>query len=558
MDKGGGCRYSVVGQSMEFFLRTGDSLYSQNGASGRPDPRLGDIVVTMGAKEGSPLLVHRLLLGRGLKGASGIFLTKGDFHWVPDSPSHGSALVAVPEAVHRTGWGIVVLRCRLAYAFGIFHLFYACGSLFCYRLGVMCAWLIGILLLYIPRVPLRVLVFFETGYLSLLLPFFRGFPDVFFRALVRHASSRHPETVQQIQSLVDKQRAASDQRAFGAIREDTEWSGTVLIDSDIVVLPGVTLTLRPGTRIIFSPKQHFHHDVRRRADGRVKSLGPRTLCHLIVYGTLRADGTGCSPVVFTAEQEWGGLVFLGEGKNSSLCGVEINRTRTGMRCLDAAVVVLNDSRWQGFSGEGVGIELSDLASGFFRHTNVEGFETGLRLRDQAALEIDASTLSGNGVGVVTMGHSAAQLKRCVWTDNQTGLWAQERSSCQIFKGCFRGPGRGVRLTQKAVVEAKYLRFRRHKIAMLLEDSSVSAVVESVFHHNESGIKADGRSFLTLQGVRIRGCTVDAVWGGADVRLDIINSLLHNNSTAIHCHRKGLLFSDGNVFRENHGKDIRLF
>jgi len=65
---------------------------------------------------------------------------------------------------------------------------------------------------------------------------------------------------------------------------DTVWSGQVLIDGSVKVAKGATLTIRPGTEVVF---------VRRDADG--DGLGDGTL---IVEGRFLAVGTREAPIVF--------------------------------------------------------------------------------------------------------------------------------------------------------------------------------------------------------------------------------------------------------------------
>ncbi len=68
------------------------------------------------------------------------------------------------------------------------------------------------------------------------------------------------------------------------LTSDTTWSGRVVIDGSVKVTKNATLTIRPGTEVVF---------VRRDADG--DGLGDGTL---IVEGQLMAAGTREAPIVF--------------------------------------------------------------------------------------------------------------------------------------------------------------------------------------------------------------------------------------------------------------------
>lgn len=68
------------------------------------------------------------------------------------------------------------------------------------------------------------------------------------------------------------------------IFEDTVWQGQVVIDGQVEVFRGATLTILPGTEVIF---------VRRDLDGDL--LGDSTL---LIKGSLRAEGTRLAPILF--------------------------------------------------------------------------------------------------------------------------------------------------------------------------------------------------------------------------------------------------------------------
>ena len=100
------------------------------------------------------------------------------------------------------------------------------------------------------------------------------------------------------------------------LKEDTTWSGTVIVNGDILVPPGVTLTVLPGTTVKFkridenSPQNMFGID---------SPYYPET--ELIVRGRLVAKGTARETIVFTSAEvdarpkDWGAINFLGSDGN---------------------------------------------------------------------------------------------------------------------------------------------------------------------------------------------------------------------------------------------------
>lgn len=100
------------------------------------------------------------------------------------------------------------------------------------------------------------------------------------------------------------------------IEQDTTWQGIVLVNGDVFVPPGVTLTIAPGTVVQFK---------------RIDETSDRNLfdvdspyypqAELIIRGRLIAKGDSKKQIVFTSAArdprpaDWGALNFLGSSDN---------------------------------------------------------------------------------------------------------------------------------------------------------------------------------------------------------------------------------------------------
>jgi hypothetical protein len=73
----------------------------------------------------------------------------------------------------------------------------------------------------------------------------------------------------------------------GTISSNTVWSGEVLVNSTVVVNPGVTLTIQPGTRVKFKHYRGYREPEKRLS--------------LIVKGRIIAEGTLDQPIYFTSD-----------------------------------------------------------------------------------------------------------------------------------------------------------------------------------------------------------------------------------------------------------------
>ncbi|MFC1525759.1 right-handed parallel beta-helix repeat-containing protein [Candidatus Latescibacterota bacterium] len=90
----------------------------------------------------------------------------------------------------------------------------------------------------------------------------------------------------------------------GHITSDTTWSGQVDVDGDIVVEPGITLTIAAGTEVTF----HL-------GDRRVGGFDPGR-CELIAYGDLVVEGDVAAPVTLRSgaarpgRSDWLGMLLM--------------------------------------------------------------------------------------------------------------------------------------------------------------------------------------------------------------------------------------------------------
>lgn len=119
--------------------------------------------------------------------------------------------------------------------------------------------------------------------------------------------------------------SAYDVEAEGVLREDTTWSGRVVVYGDVLVPEGVTLTIEPGTSVYFSYTE----------SSKIEPMFLSMETELLVRGTLLCNGTKESYVTFTPAPEgedlkkpergdWGGIIFDGgESSNSVVRGARV-------------------------------------------------------------------------------------------------------------------------------------------------------------------------------------------------------------------------------------------
>lgn len=192
-------------------------------------------------------------------------------------------------------------------------------------------------------------------------------------------------------------------RAFGAdaplevegvISGDAVWSGDVTVYSDVLVPEGVTLTILPGTDVVFA------YSDSSKIEPMFLSMGTE----LLVRGRLVVAGEEERPVTFRPAPEsvdlkapekgdWGGLIFDGPAASAS-------------RVSNARIVM---------AGSGI--------STFYSSPEITGCtvtdsEYGYAFMGESAPRLTGSTARGCGAGVLASHGAAPVIKDCVFEGNE--------------------------------------------------------------------------------------------------------------------------------------------
>ena len=134
-------------------------------------------------------------------------------------------------------------------------------------------------------------------------------------------------------------RAATLEIGKTTLQHDTTWSGNVLVNGDILVPPGVTLTIVPGTVVKF---KKIGPGSDRNLFGLDSPYYPQA--EIIVTGRLLAKGTQEQPIIFTSDEakprtaDWAALNFLG-GEGNVLEWCRITYAYNGVHAHGAQVLV---------------------------------------------------------------------------------------------------------------------------------------------------------------------------------------------------------------------------
>jgi len=190
-----------------------------------------------------------------------------------------------------------------------------------------------------------------------------------------------------------------------ALTEDTTWSGTVVIDGQVAVMPETTLTIEPGTRVLFSFRD-------TNSDGLGESW-------IIVQGTVQVLGE---------EDEW----VLFDAQEGS----------AGPGAWDSLSIIASDSadnlvRYAVFR-HGVKAFHAHYSKARLDHVIFEDNLRGIQFQESEGIEIDWAIVRRNQSGA-RFRNSTVTLSNIVVSDNTSGinfLRSTVKASDLVISGSF--------------------------------------------------------------------------------------------------------------------------
>lgn len=167
---------------------------------------------------------------------------------------------------------------------------------------------------------------------------------------------------------------------------DTVWSGRIVLDHTVVVRKGATLTVNPGTRVEFLPK-----------DGDGDGIGDLALR---VEGRLLAAGTRREPIVFTSASadpkpsDWM-FVILEFSRDSVVEHCRFSYAYSGLQVHYSTVQVRNCV----FSGNVDGFRFS-TANAVAENCLMEGNVNGIRYEERKGrTRVSRNVIRNNDIGI---------------------------------------------------------------------------------------------------------------------------------------------------------------
>lgn len=221
-------------------------------------------------------------------------------------------------------------------------------------------------------------------------------------------------------------QAAGPTPVSGEIRSNQTWTSDgspYVVTGDVVVKPGVTLTLEPGTVVQFAriayPKPWTQRAVLR------------------VLGHLQAVGTMAAPVEFTllegeAMGDWGGIWIDGyTGGSAELNYIHVAWAQRGLYASGADVHLQNSV----FTGNLAAVYLEGGSNQLIETSNFSGNEYGI-YADRAAGSIERNVIASNSWGVYSFMEKGLHISHNDIKSNTYGIVHDGGTQSEITRNDF--------------------------------------------------------------------------------------------------------------------------
>ena len=200
----------------------------------------------------------------------------------------------------------------------------------------------------------------------------------------------------------------------GTIAEDETWSGNLLIEDDVTVPEGVTLTIQPGAIVGFYTES-------------------KKMIQFTIDGTLYAEGNEQNPIRFTSlilkhnPGDWAGIVF-GKTSLNSILSFNIIQYHQQILVRSDSLRITNNIIT---NGSGAGINC-DSASPFIEDNEISKNEIGIKCVGNTSAEISRNFIRANTYGIACEDGATPKITRNIISDNrQDGIISYSASSPTI-------------------------------------------------------------------------------------------------------------------------------
>jgi len=255
--------------------------------------------------------------------------------------------------------------------------------------------------------------------------------------------------------------------------EDTVWSGDVLIDGILTVAAGVTLEIRPGSRVSFT-----------RYDSNGDGIGEH---EIFSQGTIRVLGSADEPVLFTSAEaiprpgDWGAVNMMVSEEENLLQHAIVEYGYRGFHA-HFSQARLEDSEFRK-NMRGAQFQESQVVISNCRfHDNLNG----VQFRD-SKVSLTSSTISGSQWGLRCV-YSDLVISACMVENNLVNGINIRDGKISAYGNTIVGNRRGIYLQRSEGIIAGNELFDNSEHGIFLEDSNAEVVDNRVSGNGRAGVR----------------------------------------------------------------------
>ena len=255
--------------------------------------------------------------------------------------------------------------------------------------------------------------------------------------------------------------------------EDTVWSGEVLVDGILTVAAGVTLEIRPGTRVAFT-----------WFDSNGDGIGEH---EIFSQGTIRALGSKAEPVVFTSAESaprpgvWGAVNMMVSEEENLLQHVVVEYGYRGFHA-HFSRAQLKDSSFRE-NVRGAQFQESQVVIENCRFLdNING----LQFRD-SKVQLKDTQISGSQWGLRCV-YTDLEMSGCIVQDNLVNGVNIRDGKIKAYGNTIKSNRRGIYLQRSEGVVAGNDLVDNSEHGIFLEDSNAEAVDNRIVGNGRSGVR----------------------------------------------------------------------
>ena len=284
---------------------------------------------------------------------------------------------------------------------------------------------------------------------------------------------------------------------------EVKWSGQVDLQEPVIVSPGATLTIAPGTQVSV-------------ANAQVK---------ISVRGLITSNGSAAAPVVFKGPKGWLGIEFMEAPQGSSLVWTEFYSAQAA---------------------------LSSFATDFkVENCTFKDGEFGVRLLRESSPVIVNSTFKDNQVGIANEMKSGPKIRgNSFINQSRSAILASHNSKGEIAENRFEKNKQAITLLQDYPDRINQNTFIENEVGVYCSQTKSSPLIEeNLFERNQYGVLNFSFSYPVIKNNRFidnKTAVHNDQYGSPVVE----NNLFRGNEMALYNYRKSNPKVRLNSFEQN--------